>query len=355
MSSHSLVAQQRRTASRLVLKTITTLAMAGSLVSMSVLAADQASAAPPSLSGEFLSAGSSSGNGGTLVTSATCSATSASTIAFTATGTAIGPYPGTFTETGVITVSTDAAGQFVDGVPFYRVSALDAFFTIDSTVGTVTGSKHLVTSGVIGLCDNYSNELFGNTESTVTGFFREISPDNGWGESYDALIVSSDGTYRDTGRSGILLDDLNFSSISPAGSVTPSNVINSGFDSSGITPVGTVGDSTGGGQIVTGGRVAFGFVARSSGTGFQGQCDVVDQTAGVLVHCVDVTSWLQLSPTTVRFAGHALVNGQSTSYQVDTQDVADPGVGSDTFSIATGTGYSASGTLARGNVQIHRS
>jgi hypothetical protein len=73
------------------------------------------------------------------------------------------------------------------------------------------------------------------------------------------------------------------------------------------------------------------------------------------VHCTDVTSWVQLSPTTVRFSGHATVNGVVTTYEVSTTDIADPGAGNDTFRIVTGTGYSASGTLARGNVQVHRS
>ena len=82
---------------------------------------------------------------------------------------------------------------------------------------------------------------------------------------------------------------------------------------------------------------------------------MVDQAAGVKVHCSDVTEWAQVSPTEVKFFGDATVNGTPTTYMIDTQDLADSGIGTDTFSISTGTGYTASGTLTQGNVQIHAS
>lgn len=330
------------------------LLLSSGVISFSVVTAVPASASPPSLTSEFLASGATSENGGALVTSATCSPTSPSTIAFTATGTATGPYAGTFSESGVITVSTAFAGQYVNGVPFNVVSSLEAYFTIESPTGTVTGSKRLASSGVIGLCQTYSEQLLGNTGRTVTGFFREVSPDStGWGATYDALVVAADGTtYRDTGRAGLLLVDL---SVTPTTGITQANSFNAAFFSDGITPVSVVGAATGGGQVGSSGGTAFGFTARSSSSGIKGQCEVVDQAAAVTVHCTDVTAFYLLTPTTVRLLGHATVNGQATTYRMDVADVADPGAGTDTFDIVTGTGYSAGGTLARGNVQVHRS
>src|SRR5262249_10934187 len=124
--------------------------------------------------------------------------------------------------------------------------------------------------------------------------------------------------------------------------------LNAAFASASVTPVSGVGNAIGGGQIIpSGGPVASGFEAKSD-NGLKGQCDVVDQAAGVKVHCSDVTAWAQVSPTEGKFFGEATVNGTPTSYVIDTQDLADPGTGTDTFSISTGTGYSASGADDQG-------
>jgi hypothetical protein len=312
---------------------------------------------PPSLTGEFFGAGSTSGDGGTFATTATCSQTSPSTITFTASGTvpAGDPYPGSFTESGVVTISATLSGNNVDGNPLYVVTGVDEFFTITSSVGDVSGFKHLNEAGVQGLCDTYVNQPFGSTGSTVTGYFREVIPaSDGFGESYDAIIATSGGTFEDSGTSGLLFDDLNVT-VSAGNSVTNSNALNDAFRSSGITAVSGVGHATGGGQINPGGSpIAFGFEAKSE-SGLKGQCDVVDQAAAVKVHCTDVIAWSQVSATEVRVFGDATVNGTATSYEIDAQDNAESGIGADTFSISTGTGYSASGTLSAGNVQIHTS
>jgi hypothetical protein len=315
-------------------------------------------AAPPPLTGEILTAGSTSGAGGTLVTAATCSQTSPSTITFTAAGAvASGPYPGSFTEGGVLSVSTAPMSppQNVDGVPFHQVSAISAVFTITSAAGTVNGTSHLAEAGAVGaLCDTYDNQPFGNIADTVTGNFRELmTASDGFGESYDAIITTSGGSFRDTGTSGLLIDDLNLTAQSGPVTVPNGNAFGASFKSNGLAPVPGIGNVTGGGHISPGGRpIVFGFEA-SSGNGMRGQCDVVDRAAGVKVHCSDVTALARLSSTEVEFFGHATVNGVPTSYVIDATDVADPGAGSDTFDISTGTGYSAAGTLTQGDVQIH--
>jgi hypothetical protein len=317
--------------------------------------APAASAAPPSLSGEFFAAGSTSGNGGTLITTVTCNQTSPSTIAFTASGTipAGDPYPGSFTESGFVTISTTPSGTYVDGVPLFAVSSVETFFTISSPVGEVSGTKHLAESGVYGLCDEYNDQPFGNTGANVTGYFRLLNPGgDGFGESYDAIITVSGSSFEDTGISGLLFDDLN---VAPTPlPVQDSNVLNEAFRSNGVIAVSTVGHATGGGQLSPNGNpVAFGFEAKSENGQLKGQCDVVDQSAGVKVHCSDATAFVEVSATEVKFFGDATVNGLATTYEIDAQDLADSGIGSDTFAISTATGYGASGTITAGNVQIH--
>jgi len=311
---------------------------------------------PPSLTGEFFVAGSSLG-GGPLVTSATCSQTSPSTIAFTASGAvAVGPYPGSFSESGFVTISNTPSGQFVDGFPLYQVSSVDVFFTINSAVANVTGTKHLSGAGAQALCTTFDSELFGNTGSTVTGFYRELIPgSDGFGESYDAIITTPDGAFEDTGIAGISLTDLSVSVLS-GNPILNSNAFNEAFRSSSLTAVSSVGDATGGGQVSSNGNaVAFGFEARSQNGRLKGQCDVVDKAAGVKLHCSDVTAFVQVSPTEVKFFGNATVNGAATTYEIDARDLADSGIGSDTFTVSTSAGYTAGGTLAAGNIQIHTS
>jgi hypothetical protein len=339
---------------------VATAVLAGSLAAAVLAPSQLAWAAPPPLTGESFNAGLTSGNGGTLVTSATCSKTSPSTITFTAAGSVpSGPYPGSFTESGDVTVSATqpSPAQFTDGVPLYEVSTIDTFFSVTSAAGTVEGTEHLAEPGaVLAICATFNVQPFGNLNDTVTGFFRHLQPAaDGFGASYDAIITTPGGSFEDTGKSGLDFEDLNVTAQS--GTAPPNvNFLSDGFISSSLTPVSEVGHVTGGGQISTStGTVTFGFEAKSENSlkGLKGQCGVVDHSAGVKIHCFDVTSWAQVSPTEVMFFGDATVNGTPTSFVIDTQDLAEPGADADTFAISTGTGYHASGTLTRGNVQIH--
>jgi hypothetical protein len=47
------------------------------------------------------------------------------------------------------------------------------------------------------------------------------------------------------------------------------------------------------------------------------------------------------------------VNGTATTYRIDVDDLDESGVGKDTFTIQTGSGYTVGGTLTNGNVQVH--
>lgn len=333
---------------------------AGSLAVSFLVAVPPAWAMPSSLTGEVLGAGSTSGDGGILVTSATCSQTSSSTITFTASGTVpVGPYLGSFTESGEVTLSATPASppQFFDGVPLYLVSRLDAFFTITSPSGTIGGTEHLgAFDNVQAICATFNDQQFGTLNDTVTGFFGELQAGaDGYGGTYDAIITTPGGSFEDVGQAGTTIEDSHWSAQSGPQTAPTGNVLNTVFQSSSLTPIAGVGNVTGGGQINPNGNpVTFGFEAKSE-NGLKGQCDVVDQAAGVKVHCSDVTSWAQVSPTEVEFFGDATVNGAPTTYVIDTQDLANPGSGADTFSISTGTGYQASGTLTDGNIQIHTS
>ena len=122
-----------------------------------------------------------------------------------------------------------------------------------------------------------------------------------------------------------------------------------------ILPVATAGQTTGGGQIYNAAhtdKIAFGFTAKSDSHGIKGSCEVVDPSAGIKVHCSDVTNLTQGASHTT-FFGDATVNGVATTYRIDVNDYAEPGAGSDTFKLVTASGYTASGVLTGGNIQVH--
>jgi hypothetical protein len=312
------------------------MALLGTLV-----VAASASALPSTLTFEFLVADQLTPDGGTVKVTASCNATGTSTISYFASGIAVGPYPGTFTETGSATIGPLTAPAFVNGFQFGFLTNLDAFFTIDSLAGQVTGTKSLVLpSTVLGLCYD-----------TNPGTFREIccSP-TGFGLHYEATIETGGAFYGDSGDSGLALVECdNAGNGSGCGAET--RVFNEAFRSSLLTPfpLATTGHVTGGGQIAP--DTTFGLTAKSDANGVKGGCTVIDRTLGTSVKCVDVTSFVE-SGNHVTFSGNALVNGNAATYRIDVTDNADPGTGADSFTIRAG-GYTAGGTLTQGNIQIH--
>jgi CSLREA domain-containing protein len=122
-----------------------------------------------------------------------------------------------------------------------------------------------------------------------------------------------------------------------------------------VASVGSTGQVSGGGQTSNFGGtdvLAFGFNAQTDGSTFRGQCNVEDRASGTTIKCRDVTSLL-VSGTHATIRGHATINGVATTYRIDVDDVCESGVGCDTFTIETASGYFAGGVLKKGNIQIH--
>lgn len=144
------------------------------------------------LTGENLLA-SELGTPGTSTVSGTCNPFGTSTFTFTVTGVAFGPYPGTFTESGTITL-----GPFGIG-PSFAATSFDSTFTIDSPAGTVTGTKTLTDLGAptsLGLC---------GTAAFPTGGANSLHFDGTL--SYTASITTPTGSGTDSGESHVTLQD----------------------------------------------------------------------------------------------------------------------------------------------------
>lgn len=287
------------------------------------------------LTGESLSAADIFGfPNGQISIVANCNPAGTSTFSYSASGNAFGPFPGTFTETGTVTIGPQffAPGE---GVAFGDVQTFSASFTIDSPLGHVTGTKSLPVSGFHGgTCVTPSP---GSPFSGATLFLPTAA--------YAAQITTAAGTFADSGNTTI--------EIGQACAIRCANSFLEFFTST--APLNTPGQATGGGQIMntpTTSGVIFGFEAFSDTNGIRGHCNVVGDATHI--RCLDVTQYSQTA-SAASFSGNAEINGQSTTYRIDVQDNGEAGIGFDAFTITTASGYSATGVLTQGNIQVHRS
>ena len=121
-------------------------------------------------------------------------------------------------------------------------------------------------------------------------------------------------------------------------------------------PLGTTCKVTGGGYIFVDpqqDRGGFSIEVKVSSSGrVSGKAAYKDSTSGVDFRTNLITS-ANFKGNTATITGTGTTNGFATTFTIAVQDKAEPGAGQDTFSIQLGTGYSKSGTLQSGNVQIH--
>lgn len=112
---------------------------------------------------------------------------------------------------------------------------------------------------------------------------------------------------------------------------------------------------TGGGWIpASGSKGTFGVAGGIVSGGFWGHLVYIDHGTGLRVKGTGVTAYVVTGPTSRHIEGTAEVNGiAGYTYSVDVADNGEPGIGVDTFAINVSNGYTASGTLSGGNIQLH--
>jgi len=121
-------------------------------------------------------------------------------------------------------------------------------------------------------------------------------------------------------------------------------------------PLGTTCKVTGGGYIYVDpqqdhGIFSIELTVDPSGR-VRGKTAFVDQSINMSFRTALITS-VNFSGNTVTFKGTGTANGLETSYVISVQDNDTPTIGPDNFSITLGTGYSKSGPLAGGDIEIH--
>jgi hypothetical protein len=309
------------------MKHVLTLAVAAAVLAVLVPAAlASPGTAVPDLNGEtFVS--SALPLRGTSQATGTCTPFGESTFEFQVTGEAVGPYPGTFTEEGTFTLGPITSLALV---------SFDSTFTISSATGTVTGTKTLapdVHPVNVGTCGAFSGFVPNAPDS-----FNLQAP-----LRYTALENTPSGSASDSGEAIVSYGDMQFRDLPELNTY---NFVETFASDAFLATQGQ--KTTGGGKIAL--DVTFGFTAVRKD--LKGNCDVVDHALDVHVKCLDVTSYAQFA-NQATFRGQATVNGVQTTYRIHVEDGDEPGAGVDTFTIQTGSGYSATGPLTSGNVQVH--
>ena len=248
-----------------------------------------------------------------------CSSTGKSgQLDFSAQGTAGGPFTGIFTETG--TILFDEFSNLITG------GAIS--FTIVKEDGKTFGGRKTPIEGKI-LCSVDQRTGLTTIQATISTL------------EYAAGLDSGTATL-----------DL-FASIDPALGLTTLKFTEI-FYSSHVTHA-TPGKVTGGGNITYSDRnsgITFGFNAQNNDNGMKGSGTIIDHNAGVKVKILDVQTFF-ISGTHATFTGKADVNGVEGNYRIDIDDLGEPGASVDSFKIVTDS-YGGGGTLAGGNIQVHK-
>jgi len=158
-----------------------------------------AMAAPPTLTGETLSALDP------LVTG-TCDPSATSTISFRATGYPLGPYEtpypydtGSFMETGTATVGPQPEYHGGGAFPSGELTAFSATFSIETPDAKITGSKTTdASSQGSGTCQEVSGDPDIGNAKFVSADVTALH--------YEAQIVTAEGTFLDRGTSYVHVD-----------------------------------------------------------------------------------------------------------------------------------------------------
>jgi hypothetical protein len=113
---------------------------------------------------------------------------------------------------------------------------------------------------------------------------------------------------------------------------------------------------TGGGWITgtpSGARGTFGVAGGYKNGSLWGHLTYIDHGTKMKVKGTSVLAYTATDETTRHIEGTALIDGTPGTYSVDVSDKGEPGR-SDTFTLRLSNGYTASGSLVGGNIQLHK-
>jgi hypothetical protein len=314
---------------------VLSIAAAACIVAATAGSGASASALVP-LTGETLVASETPVLVGSSDATLSCDPNGTSTISFHVTGGAAGPYPGTFEESGTITLGPLTAVTPTQST--FAPLTFESTFTIFSGDTTITGTKTLTVLAFP------LNQGFCGPQPLPGGIIADAFNVDAH-LTYTAQINAPTGTATDSGSSYVEYGDEGVRNTGAEDFSFTENYVSTSFSGA-----STPGKSTGGGQV---GAATFGYVAMTDNSGNQkGRCEVVDHLTGTDVRCLDVLQYVQ-SGSDAFVSGDATVGGTPTHYRIHVHDGGEPSLGADTFEIQTDSGFSAGGPVLAGDVQVH--
>jgi hypothetical protein len=219
--------------------------------------------------------------------------------------------------------------------------------------GTSSGSAYeyntghlIVTKHVVN--DNGGSAVASDFTMTIGGVVASGGNSFPGSESgTDKVVTTGSYSVSETGPAGY---NSSFSS-GCSGTIAAGQTVNCTFTNDDTAGVHSI-RATGSGNV---GDVSFDLSFRNSGGQLSGTCAVNEVQPRTRIKCLDVTSLTATQLTDGERAvvqGHATINGVATTYTMTVEDHGSPGVGHDSFTIDTATGYHRSGTLSGGNITV---
>ena len=287
-----------------------------------------------------------------------------------------GPVPeaGGAEEFSLLSVSSDQTGGLLSAEAVHATvvaqgNSSSAEASVASANLTVAGNNiqaDLLRSQASASCDG-AGQASASGSSEVAGLVIDGQPITVTGQPNQTfslpgltVVINEQSGSASGNRGEFTVNALHVTAFNPASGATLADVVISSSHADitcgGCTP--PVGDFvTGGGWITgtpSGARAIFAVAGGIKNGGLWGHLTYIDHgSSGIKVKGTSVTSYEVIGPTWRRITGTAEVDGtDGVGYTVDVTDAGEPGR-DDTFSITLSNGYSASGTLAGGNIQLH--
>jgi hypothetical protein len=259
------------------------------------------------------------------------------------------------------------AGEAVHATVIAQGNSSSAEASVASATLTVAGhtiQADLLRAQANATCNNGQASVSGSAE--VVGLVIDRTAITVTGEANQPVsvagvtaVINQQSGSASGNQGGITVNALHVTVVDPLSGETLADVIiasaHADITCGSCTP--PLGDFVTGGGWITGtptaSRANFAVAGGIKQGGLWGHLTYIDHGASDLhVKGTGVTGYEVMGPTTRRITGTADINGTSGTYTVYVTDAGEPGR-DDLFTITLSNGYSASGKLVGGNIQLH--
>ena len=269
----------------------------------------------------------------------------------------VGDIPGSATG-GVVSLSAGTLHAAVVGFDSTRGEASLGNTTLSVSGNTISANfimaRGAATCGPnVSASSEFDNLVINGQSIVVTGSANQIVPLPNGTATINQQAATLGSTTAELIASALRIATFDAVTGQQVADVVLANVETQISCLGGSQPEGSFG--TGGGWIpgVVDGKATFGVVGGTDQDGTKAHVTFKDQSANFSMHStIEVVD--NTTPCQTRITGTADSTFGPIEFEVTIRDGGEPGVGRDTFTIATSVGYSNTNLLGGGNIQKHR-